>query len=391
MATELFFLRTGNLFHITKDGEVNPFSSPFALEAEKRAEKSRSINAWKEDTSSWGTNFATPQLRQFQQAGEAPQYTRFTNIARVNRSEIAYTLAFGQASGLFRYNLDKKSERRLMHNNDFYPEGLSARASDGLLSFGQATQEGRMGIAVGERDGVFRRKITGGDSRDSLPQWRTENDRDWIYFQSAGLWRSEQGYLGGVGPHAICRIQYNEGEVEIVAESEEYDYLQPKLSSDGTVFCIRRPYQSPRRHQTSEWVILKDIVLFPYRFCRAMFYLANFISILFSKRGLTSEPLDPMNPQSTQNMMLWGRVINTERALRKAGANQRVRLVPNDWQLVKRTGSKEWETIASNVICFDIGTQGEIVYSDGGGIYQIQNGQEEKISSEKSVSQIVIL
>ena len=43
------------------------------------------------------------------------------------------------------------------------------------------------------------------------------------------------------------------------------------MLADGTLLFVRRPYQ-PARRPNSAWTDLQDVLLFPFRLGRAVFY-----------------------------------------------------------------------------------------------------------------------
>ncbi len=385
-------LRPSQLVIGSTSGPDTEIVSTFAEEADKRASKSRAIDGWKEGASTWNNAWMVrPEMQAFQQAGIADRVYQFSNVARIGPDMIAYTLDMKGAGGLFRYDLNKKLEYRLMHRNGFAPQGLAARPSDGLLAFSVVNEQGGMNIAVGERDGVYHRTMTTGDSRDAAPTWWNDGTNDWLYFHSAGVYRNQQGIGLGLAPAAICRIGVNFGDVEVVLESEDTEYVQPRLDSQGTLYCIRRPFQKSGPRANDLLSLLLDIVCFPYRLARAVFYFLNFVSVMFARRPLVSRSLDPERQEQLTRLMIWGRAVETQKELNRAGREGRMRLVPSGWELVRQRPGEAIEVLANHVVCFDVGPNGEVVYSDGGGVYQWTAQGEKKVSALSHVLQLAVL
>ncbi|MFO0941813.1 MAG: hypothetical protein U0930_13745, partial [Pirellulales bacterium] len=223
------------------------------------------------------------------------------------------------------------------------------------------------------------------------PVWAKVDGKDYIYFHSMGLGRNAQGFLMGIAPATVCRIAFEAGDVEVLLESRQFDYLQPRVNANGELFCIRRPYQVSGVRPPSPLTLLKDILLFPLRLARAAYYFANFISVMFSGKTLAESHRSPAMPNVTREMMLWGRVLDTQKQLRKTSDGRTV-LAPSDWELIKsNTDSGEVEILHRGVLCFDLSRNGKIFYSDGSGIYELDGQNDRSISNQKGVIQIAAL
>lgn len=382
---------SGELLLIDETGKATSITSRFIADAEKREEKTNRLNSWKGDAQSWQPSLLTPEWSQLNPANRIDRKKMcFTNVTS-DRGNIAYSVGMPGGGGLFRYDLGSKAETRLVHRNDFYPQGLSAKTDDGLLVFSTPEAGGTSSIVVGKRDGVHHVKLTTGDSRDEAPVWVKRDGKDYIYFHSMGLGRNAQGFLLGLAPAAIYRITYEAGDVETLLESKQFDYLQPRVNAQGELICVRRPYQASIAKPPSPATLLKDIVLFPLRLARAAYYFANFISVMFSGKPLAESHRDPSQPNITREMMLWGRVLDTQKQLRKTSDGRTV-LAPADWELVKANpATGEAEVLHRGVLCFDLAHDGKIIYSDGSGIYEIDGQAERKLSDQKGVIQVAAI
>ncbi len=390
--TKVAFIAKGELFLFNEGAKPQPVTSTFMQEAEKRDAKGRAVNGWKENTTMWGDGWGAPQLKQFQTAGSQRKKLSFTNVARDQRANIAFSLGLPGGAGLFRYDCQQRIETRLMHRNSFFPSGLCARDRDGLLAFSVAEEDGSSSIVVGERDALHHRRITAGDSRDESPCWWNDGTHDWLYFHSSGVGRTVDGIAVGFGPASICRVRLDHGDVETVAESETYDYLQPRVLPDGTLLCIRRPYEPLRKPAADPVTLLKDIVFFPFRLARAAFYFANFISVMFSGRPLASQELKPAEAEQLEGLVLWGKMVDTQRAIKEAGRSGQQRLAPSDWQLVRfKPNSQTPDVLSSGVLCFDIGQDGGIFYSDGGSLYRWTESENQPLLKQYGIIQVAAL
>lgn len=384
------FIAKGELFVLEQGDNARSVNSAFMLEAEKREAKQQAINGWKESSSMWSGGLMNPQLAQFQNAGSQQKKLFFNNVAG-GGGRLAYTLQMPGGGGLFRYDCLKKIESRLFHRNSFFPTSLGSRPSDGLLAFSIHQPDGTSAIVIGERDGLHHRRLTAGDSRDECPAWWNDGQVDWIYFHSTGLGRNQSGVVLGFGPASICRIRLTEGDVEVLAEDATSDYLQPRVSSDGSIFCIRRPYMSNRGPDRDFVTILQDIIYFPYRLARTAFYFTNFMSVMFSGKPLASNVAAPSQAEQLERLVLWGRVVDTQKSIRlTSGKSQNA--APPDWQLVKIGSSGGTpEVIASGVLCFDLGSDGTLYYSDGNGLYSWSAGQATQRIKHAGIIQVAAI
>ena len=77
-------------------------------------------------------------------------------------------------------------------------------------------------------DGSNVQEATEGDSFDDAPTWVRGEEYVAVY-QTAGLARDRGGYLSGLGPFAIERINFKTGEMHTLCQSNDFDFLQPQL------------------------------------------------------------------------------------------------------------------------------------------------------------------
>ena len=192
---------------------------------------------------------------------------------------------------------------------------LSLRAPDGTAS-----------VAVMEAGGKGLKSVTEGDSVDESPSW-IPSEQKALLFQSAGVGRNPQGIAIGLGPYAIQRLDIDSGNLTAVLEEEANDLLLPRMSADGGLYFVRRPY---RPHAVSPWRILTDALLFPFRVVRAIVHFLDFFSLMFSRKPLLTAGGPKTEGPDARSLMLWGRFIDAEKALRKAKQGDQGPLVPAD-------------------------------------------------------------
>jgi hypothetical protein len=135
-----------------------------------------------------------------------------------------------------------------------------------------------------------------------------------ILFQSSGVARNRDGYAVGKAATSIQALDFENNLMTTVLEDERYDFLLPKMSTDGYLYYIRRPYEINRYRP--EMAIL-DFFLFPFRLIRAIFHYLNFFSLVYSQKPLTTASGPKMQSDDMKTIILKGKIIDAEKALRK--------------------------------------------------------------------------
>ena len=136
-------------------------------------------------------------------------------------------------------------------------------------------------------------------------------------------------------------------------------------------------------------------MLFPYRLARTFFFFFNFMSTLFSGKPLANS-LDLNRMDNRQAFVqLWGHVLDTKKAMSKSKHDSAQPLAPKDWELIRCPPGQAAETLASQVLSFDISDAGDLVYSDGTRIYlrthRTNHGEARELTRGALVQNIVVL
>lgn len=130
-------------------------------------------------------------------------------------------------------------------------------------------------------------------------------------------------------------------------------------------------------------------MLFPFRLARAIFGYLNIFSAIYSGKKLSSGGAGTRDLDMKQ-MMIWGNVIRSQRA--EAVEDESADLVPQSWQLVRRSGDGQRKTLAAGVLAYDLGADGSVVYTNGNAIYLIHaDGQKEHILNERMIEQVFLV
>jgi hypothetical protein len=69
-------------------------------------------------------------------------------------------------------------------------------------------------------------------------------------------------------------------------------------------------------------------------------------------------------------MVIYGNLINVERALKKEAEEESPSLVPKSWELVRRAPSGEESVIARGALAFDLAPDGTIVHTNGNAVFR---------------------
>jgi hypothetical protein len=388
MSVPVAFLSGGRL-HV-KDGDEPPraFDSRFGQAVRDRAVRSAQKNAWK--TAGTGARFMGAAAW-----GPAPGDPMVLRIAITGLSRAAqpgqllYALDTDEIVGLFSLDPATGDERRLFHSNDRrlrFPHGRPGVDEVVCSVFGEG---GTANLAVMNADGSDLREITEGESLDLAPSWAPA--RRQIVYQTAGLGRDRQGRLAGTSPFSAQLLDLETGEIEPLLEDVRFDFLGPRVASDGTVYAIRRPH---RDGGGSPWRAAGDVVLFPFRLVTAAFGFLNIFSMRYSGKPLTSSGGARQREADPRQMMIWGNLIDADKAEQRARrkGEEAPALVPASWKLVRRRPGGDLEELAAGVLGFDLGDDGSVVLTNGSAIDHLgADGKRARLWRGEVIEQVVAL
>jgi len=375
------FLSNGFLFYRERGGDVQQVHSAYAQEALDRREKSREKHSWKK-----GTSFgiaAGGRARNF----EAPDKPlQATSAAFEANGDLLYFLKDDAVGGLFRREAASGNEIRVLLKQKLHLGDLNPSPDGTMLAASSQQSGGIANIALLKSDGSGHREVTGGDTVDASPAW-VPGVPDRLLFQSSGLARSDEGYIVAQGNASIQMLNMESGSVAPVLENSRFDYLKPRVCPAGNLLFIRRPFELPRYGASS---VLIDTLLFPFRLLRAVFHYLNFFSLMYTRKPLTSAS-GPAAQADMKNILLQGRRIDAEKAVRSSRAVQGVpSLVPDSWELVSRNREGVERVLATNVASYDISPDGSIVYSNGRGVFVLeQDGSSRLAIRDELIADVV--
>ena len=377
------FISDGKLFvHQQGQGNVH-IESKYAEGVRSREANSKKQAAWKEGTT-WDTSFT-----QMRGMGERHGETniQFSSLTRVGDTRLMYFLKGAGFGGLFEYDLQTGNEQRILNSQNLDYQDISPPNSQGQVLLSSMYKDGSANIAISKPHDNEYAEVTGGDTTDSAPSWVVDRPNHIVY-QSQGLARDPDGYIKGVGPAEVILLDTESGSLETIFANDDTDYLQPQVSSNGSLYFIKRPYETAGYASSN---VVLDALLFPFRLLRAIFHYLNFFSLMYSRKPLTSAG-GPKVSRDIKDVMLQGRRIDAEKALRQHSVSNSIpSLVPADWTLVRCDKNGKQEVLATHVASYSMGEDNNIVYSTGCAVFYISpNGEHQRVLQQTLINEITI-
>lgn len=392
------YLSDGKLF-LKRDGAAGDkaelLESPFAQQSLDRSQRSRQRSDWK--TKGDGGGFMAAQLLWGMRGNQAElRQIRMTGITAGPRpGEIVYALDMHNVGGVFVYETATGYERRLFHRNEFRATDLHRHPTQERVAFSLRHPDGAANIALLDLDKGVRgvREVTEGDSLDEAPAWVPGADGEQIIFQSAGIGRNPHGAAVALSSYAIQKLDLDSGKIETLLEDEAYDYLLPRPAADGSLYYLRRPYKPDGHAEVSPWKLAADIALFPFRLARAIGLYLNFFSMMWSQKPLLTAGGPKREGMERRDLVIWGKRLDTERAMRELARDNTASLVPGNWELFRRDKNGEEKVIASGVLGFDLGDEpGSVVYTNGTTVYHVNAaGQRTTLCNDNVIEHVAVV
>ncbi len=364
------FVANGKMFYADAGAPPREIHSPHVQAAMDRLERSRERHAWKE-----GTTFSVRAGGTWREGPGRELALLATSVQFAPEGRLVYFLRDNSMGGLFEQDIASGKERRLIHRQNLLLDDLRLSADGLRLLCSQQSGNGAANIVSMGVEGDDLRELTGGDTIDTSPCWVPGQDGR-LVFQSAGLARGPEGHVVAIGPAAIQLLDTRTGELSPVFEDQRFDFLQPRVTADGSLLFIRRPYEGQRYRGND---ILLDALLFPFRLLRTLFHFLNFQSLVYSRKPLTSAT-GPQYDSDLKDILLKGRRIDADAAMRSSKRVHGVpSLVPDSWKLVWRSEHGEERVLASHVASFDLTADGGVIYSNGFGVFVLHPGGEPSL------------
>jgi hypothetical protein len=375
------------------DGVSFPVESKFVEDVRRREASTQRKTAWKKSGS--GARFMGAAALWDDDGGTRRQPAVFTCVAAGRRrGEILYALSTGTISGLFAYDLATREEKRLAHDATGSAHAIASSDHHSVLAIVRRHKNGSCNIAVMRDEGGDSALVTEGDTIDGSPSWvpvdrAATEGRHQIVYHSAGIGRDASGRFAGIGPHEIHLLDPERGALKTIVSSRELDYLAPRMTGDGALLAMRRPYDKPGQGPDAA-TLAKDSFLAPFRLMYAGFRYLDFFSMKYSGKPLASSGdvrgrnVDARRLLERQNVAAAGEADGDEEGATRA---------PSDWVLVRRSPGGEEEVLAKSVAAYDVAPDGSLLVTDGAVLYRLSagDGKRTKLLAAKHVTAIVAL
>lgn len=391
MADPVFaYISDGRLF-VWDDGEAREIESTFAEQYQSRVHALKRKQAWKQEGS--GARFMRGGVPLWGDDQLESIPVSFTGVAPGPKpNTILYTLSTGVVGGVFLHDLETGEERRLFHSADHRVERIATCADHSVIACTLRKRTGASVVAVMSPDGSELSEVTDGDVIDLAPTWvpvaaiREEGRRHQLVFQSAGIGRDAQGVFVAVGPSRALMLDAEFGEMQVLMESEEQDYLAPACDAQRRMYFIRRPYRDG--DPTSPLTVVADAVLFPFRLLAAIFSWLSFFTMRQTGKPLLTSGSARRRSADVRRMMMMGNLAAAgEEAEREA--DKALRKAIRNWTLIRRAESGEEEVLARRVHGYSLVPSGGILLSDGFSIsFRDENGSTRHLCDVKRLAEI---
>jgi hypothetical protein len=387
------YVSTGKLHLKFGDAASRPVESQFASEVRERLLRVAQRNAWK--TQGTGAQFMYGRLMNSrllwgQDADEDDDATMMSvrSLTRgANGSEVLFALGGRGVNGLFSFDPETLSETRVVHGADHLYEDLALDRAHNLVACSTPKRDGSSSIAIMSPDAADYTELTEGDSLDFNPSW-VPGERREIVFASSGIARDNSGAARSFAPTVIQRLDMDSAQMDEIAQEKGCDLIRPAMTSDGTLYYIRRPHYAGEK--PSFWRANLDFLLFPVRLLFAFMSFLNFFTTRYSGKQLTTAGDPNRRGADVKQMMRWDNLI-AARDKAKETSDEPESLVPSSWQLVRQRGMKT-ETLAKGVSSYDVAADGSIVYTNGGAIYLLApDGARTKVCDGQYISHVIAI
>jgi hypothetical protein len=133
--------------------------------------------------------------------------------------------------------------------------------------------------------------------------------------------------------------------------------------------------------------------LFPVRVIFAILQWLNFFTTNYTGRPLTTAGRARQKGADAKQTMIWGNLLDAnDSADRAQGEAEESWSVPASYQLVAGPLGGELQVLAKGVACYDLASDGRVVFSNGKAIYvRDADGQTHELVKDEHISAVVVL
>lgn len=112
----------------------------------------------------------------------------------------------------------------------------------------------------------------------------------------------------------------------------------------------------------------------------------------YTSRPLSADSQGARKELDATRMVLWGNVIEAQKAMRKAGPEEAPALVSRTWELVRQETNGTETVLASSVLGYALRADGSILHSNGSAIFLRQpDGKTETLARHHYIEQDIAL
>jgi hypothetical protein len=387
MSFNFAYLSGGKLYLKLGQATVQTIVSEFGAAVQQRESQIQRRNGWKQKNIA--ANFMPAGMSGGLKPDRSSVPVAVQGVCPTGADRLLYTLEAGEVGGIFTLERfvtpvtvgeakvpaprQQTKEKRLFHSADFKIDRVDFNPEYQLIACAAIGKDGTANIATMPVNAVHLSQVTEGDSLDLAPKW-IPGFRRAIVFQSAGIGRDGAGYIVEQKHSTIEQLDVDRQEVITLASDPKYDLLSPQMTADGTLYYIRRPYRSLRQRVKFSQ-LLKEAMLIPIRLLAAILQWLNFFTHRHTGASLLAVPQRGILP--SQHMSFLGRLVDVGMEMarnRRFGDPDSPALVPRSWELIEQFPHREPKVIAQGVVAFDVGLDGQLVYSNGSAVYGVLPG-----------------
>ena len=360
---------------------------------------------------------ANARRKEWKHSGEGAKFTGAFEPTEAPSLPYSHIRSVGEHDGIIYYSeqIDEISGIYKKLHPDDTSEKVGISANDcSFLAFD--IKNDKMAVSVGGAMGAHIgvcsmpsldiKMVTEGDSHDTEPCFSLVRENT-VYFSSRGIARREEedefargkkaltpldimrlmGEIASkaeLGPSAVCRIDLNTYKLDTVVEHEGYDCIKPACAADGSLYYIKKPYETEKASNSLGCFV--DAILMPFRLLLALFGFLNLFSMKYSGKTLSGTSTKAKH-KSERELFIDGNLINAERELKANSKDKNPGIIPRTYELHRIDKKGNDTLIKRGVLCYTIDRTGNVICSNGRHILCIDSqGNETVLAKEDCVT-----
>lgn len=296
-----------------------------------------------------------------------------------DKNSVNYSLFINDISAVYNKNLTAKkdSESHIIHDNQRIIKGAEEIDNKLFLTVSEGGITSH--LAIFDKVSNDLTMVTDGDSFDEYPSFSRLNPQN-ILFSSKGVGRDGNGNFVEYSPSYILSYNQDLQEINEVYQNEKYSYFLPKEDVNGNLYAIRKPTKEKKKGN-----LFLDILLIPYKLILAIYYFLESFTRAFTGKSFTENSKNSPNPAKNmdkdgQKIFIDGNIIYADKEYKNnlKHKDDFPGIIPRSYELIKITNGNE-EVIKKGVCCYDILSDGSIVYSNGKYVLKTKDNKTEKL------------